>query len=71
MQNMFHMPYMEKRWTSKTLKQDCVSGHAGNRNIINSHKKEEGLGREATWGRWAVPPHSENSPKNKNGIYAE
>lgn len=59
MQNMFHMPYMEKRWTSKTLKQECVSWQAGNGNIINSHREEEGLGKEATWGGWAIPPHAE------------
>lgn len=71
MQNIFHMPYMEKRWTSKTLKQDCVSWHAGNRNIINSHKEEEGLGGGDMGMTGSSSPLWESSPKNKNGVYAE
>lgn len=71
MQNIFHMPYMEKRWTSKTLKQNCVSWHAGNRNIINSHKEEEGLGGGDMGMLGSSSPHWERSPKNKNGVYAK
>lgn len=71
MQNIFHMPYTERRWTSKTLKQDCVSWHTANGNIMNSHNKEEGLGGGSVGMMGSSSPRWESSPENKNGVYAE
>lgn len=70
MQNIFHMPYMEKRWTFKTLKQDSVSWHARNRNIIQSHE-EEGLGGGDMGMMSSSSPLGESSPEIKSGVYAE